>query len=122
MPSPILIVDDSPIIVPRLQQMLEDITPSSPIFHAGDYTQALAILLDSSPAFVFLDINLPGASGIDLLRHLKKGSPSPIVIMLSNQSGDFYRSRCLALGADYFIDKSTEFDLIPEIIRSRLPA
>ena len=116
----ILIVDDSPIIVERLKNMLEALALPVPIFHAGTSAEAQSSLHRIQPTLILLDINLPDASGIDLLKTIKKTYPAIVVIMLSNQSGDFYRNRCKSLGADYFIDKSTEFDNIPYIVLTHI--
>ena len=90
------------------------------ITSAGSYEEALVLLVPAHPDIAILDINLPGASGIELLRYIKTRYPSTHVIMLSNQSGEFYRAKCKSLGASYFIDKSTEFDQVPQAIASFL--
>lgn len=45
---------------------------------------------------------------------IKKGAPSPVVIMLTNYPYPQYRSKCKELGADYFFDKVTEIEKIAE--------
>jgi DNA-binding NarL/FixJ family response regulator len=52
-----------------------------------------------------------------VLQALKKMNPAPRVIMLTNYSSDLYRKKCTALGADFFLDKTTEFDKIPDIFK-----
>ena|ERR1700744_3000123 len=116
----ILIVDDSLIITERLQTMLRGLDNIGAIACAGDYSLALQLLMDGRFDIVLLDINLPGKSGIDLLRHIKGIYPQTIVIMLTNQSGRYYRDICKRWGADYFMDKSTEFEDVPVIISSLL--
>jgi DNA-binding NarL/FixJ family response regulator len=114
----VLIVDDSPIIIERLKTMLEDLANVQTILHAGTYANALPILAKDNPDIVILDINLPDKSGIELLRYIKKNQAEVTVIMLSNQAGDYYRNLCQLCGAQYFIDKSTEFEQVPGIILS----
>jgi DNA-binding NarL/FixJ family response regulator len=114
----IVIVDDSLLITERLQAMLRELENIGSVECTGDYPSALQLLVKMSPDIVLLDINLPGRSGLDLLRHIKTNYPASIVIMLTNQSGDFYRNICKKLGADYFIDKSKEFEDIPVIVSS----
>lgn len=114
----ILIVDDSPIIVERLQNMLKSVEDTGLIMQAGDYSTALIRLSESQPDIVLLDINLSGHSGIVLLQYIKKTYPSIIVIMISNQADDYYRKICQRLGAAYFIDKSSEIEQLPAIISS----
>src|ERR1700754_2732214 len=116
----VLIIDDSPIITARLRHMLESHSNTGLILHADRYSKALPLLQEHSPQIVLLDIHLPDVNGIQALQYIKKEYPSIIVIMMTNQAGPFYRSRCKALGASFFIDKSTEFDLIPQIITSFL--
>ena len=112
----ILIVDDSPIIVERLQNMLEGSKNIGPIRKAGDYPSAVRQLAESQPEIVLLDINLPGRSGIALLQYIKSVYPSIIVIMVSNRAEESYRRICLKMGANYFIDKSKEIEQVPSII------
>ena len=114
----ILIVDDSPIIVERLQNMLKSVENTGPVSQAGDYSSALSQLMESRPDIVLLDINLPDRSGIALLQHIKKVYPSIIVIMISNQADEYYRKICQRFGAAYFVDKSTEIEQLPDIIFS----
>lgn len=116
----ILIVDDSPIIVERLQNMLSGLENVGQIRQAGDYSSTLSELSGQPPDIVLLDINLPGRSGIALLQYIKTIYPSIIVIMISNQSDDYYRRVCQKMGADHFIDKSTDFEQILPLISSFL--
>ena len=67
------------------------------------------------PDAVILDIRMPGGSGIDVLKKIKKNYPSTLVIMFTNYPTAQYRKRCLDLGTDFFFDKSTEFDKIPNL-------
>lgn len=114
----VLIVDDSPIIIERLKIMLADLENVRTILHAGTYSKALSILAESNLDIAILDINLPDKSGIELLRYIKKNHSEITVIMVSNQAGDYYRNLCKLNGAEYFIDKSSEFERVPGIILS----
>jgi DNA-binding NarL/FixJ family response regulator len=114
----ILFVDDSPIIIERLKIMLEDLPNIRTILHADTYAKALPILTNRNPDIVILDINLPDKSGIELLRYIKKNLTEITVIMLSNHTGDYYRNLCKLIGAEYFVDKSSEFERVPGIILS----
>ncbi len=115
-----MIVDDSPIIVAWLRQMLAELEAIGKVLEAGSYKEALPLLHSSLPDIVLLDINLPEINGIELLRYIKSESPSAIVIMLTNQADEFYRIRCKKLGADYFLDKSSEFEQVPALVASLL--
>ena len=114
----VLIVDDSYLIIERVKDMLSDVVKPEHIMHAHTYTDGLEMLEESKPDILILDINLPDTNGIELLRLVKNKYPAVIVIMLTNQGGDYYRQLCLKIGADHFIDKSKDFDLLPEIFIS----
>jgi CheY-like chemotaxis protein len=116
----ILIVDDSILIIDRLQTMLTEFNDPGPIRYAVDYPSAMQQIKDFLPDIVLLDINLPGGSGIEILRYIKTQFSVIVVIMLTNQGGDYYRNICRKLGADHFVDKSSEFEQVPTIISSIL--
>ena len=116
----VLIVDDSPVIVSRLKSLLEGLPGLDSILDAGTYADAVAILAERSPHILLLDINLPDHSGIWLLRYVAEKYPSIIVIMISNQTSEYYENICRRLGAVYFIDKSIDFDKVPAILSTFL--
>lgn len=116
----LLIVDDSNVIVSRLKGLLQGLPGLPPIVEAHSYAETLQQLTTTPPDIVLLDINLPDRNGIELLRHIRRHHPAVIVIMISNQGGMFYRDLCLRLGAAHYVDKSTEFELIPTLISSYL--
>jgi len=81
--------------------------------------EALVLLDGYQPDIMVLDINMPGMSGIEMLRRLNFSTMvKPVVIMLTNNTFAGYRDECLRLGADYFLDKSRDFLLIPSILES----
>jgi len=114
----ILIVDDSPLIIERLSELLKELDHIDIIVNAGNYEDAIEMLTTKNIDTVLLDIHLPGKNGIALLKYIKAIYPDIKVIMLSNQATGFYRSICKNAGASYFIDKSKEFESIPTIISS----
>ena len=114
----VIIVDDSPLIVKRLLDMLNDLPGLEWIKHAGNYAEGLQLIKENNPGILLLDINLPDKSGIELLRVCKETNPGTKVIMITNQANEYYRKLCMKLGASYFIDKSKEFEQIAEAIAS----
>ena len=112
----ILVVDDSPLIITRLLEMLREIPAISWIRHAGSYREAMEIITEQQPRILLLDINLPDKSGIEILRSVKQHASSAKVIMITNQANEYYQKLCIQLGADYFIDKTKEFEQVAGII------
>jgi DNA-binding NarL/FixJ family response regulator len=111
----ILIVEDSILIRDRMNIILSELSCISGIENSGDGIEALNMVQVNNPDVVLLDINLPGKSGLSVLKEIKLQS-SATVVMLTNYSDEYYRSLCSRLGADHFLDKSTEFEKIPSIL------
>ena len=111
----IVIVDDSAALRARLVEMLSRIEGIEVIGQAQDAPQGLASIHALRPEVVVLDIQMPGGSGIDVLREVKRDYPETIVIMLTNHEDSQYRAKCMALQADYFLSKSTDSSLLVEI-------
>jgi len=59
-------------------------------------------------------------SGADVLSDIKKTSPASKVIMLTNYAYPENRKKCIDRGADYFFDKSTEFQEVVGVLRGML--
>jgi DNA-binding NarL/FixJ family response regulator len=114
----VFIVDDSPLIIERLINMLEGLLPPDHIGHAGSFTDALTHIGRNPPDILLLDVHLPDKSGVELLRTVRKHYPHITVIMISNQADESYRTACASLGARCFLDKSAQFEQIPALIAS----
>jgi DNA-binding NarL/FixJ family response regulator len=116
----ILVVDDYILIVDRLKAILEELEGVDRVLSAGSYVESVELLQTYSPDIALLDIHLPDKSGIELLGFIKAFHPCMRVIMISNQSSTTYKDLCQEKGADYFIDKSNDFEMIPSLISSFL--
>lgn len=114
----ILIVDDSTIIIKRVSGIIKDLNNTGTILHAGNFIKAIQLINEFSPKIILLDIHLPDKSGVEILRYVKEKNLPITVIMLTNQSEEYYKTLCTEIGADYFIDKSSGFEEIPGIINS----
>src|SRR5262245_48216888 len=115
----VFIVDDSRVTRDRLISMLRQIDEVTIIGHAEDAFSAIDSIRTLAPDVVILDIHMPGsASGIYVLERIKSLRNVPVMIMLTNFSYRQYRKRCVEAGADFFFDKSTEFEKIPDVLRA----
>ena len=116
----IMIVDDNVNFVKRMTGLLENLDGISSINVAGDYDNAVRLLSEQTPDFLLLDINLPGKNGMEILKVIKNNKLKCEVIMITNHADEYYRIQCKKLGAKYFLDKSSEFGLVPEIISKQI--
>lgn len=114
---PVFIVDDSPVVRDRLVTMISELPNVEVIGQADIAFEAIDSIRQLRPSVVVLDISMPGGSGMYVLESIKKERPGPTVIMLTNFAHDQYRQKCLQLGADYFFDKTTEFERVTEVLR-----
>jgi two-component system LytT family response regulator len=65
-----LIIDDEPLAVMELKEMLKKYAEIEVIDSAGDAMEAIEKIQTLQPQLLFLDINMPGSSGFDLLEQL----------------------------------------------------
>ena len=61
---------------------------------------------------------MPGINGIDVLKSIKKTDPETIILILTNFPYPQYRDTCMKAGADYFFDKSNEFEKVVDVLQS----
>ncbi len=118
MPLKLFIVDNSMLIVVRLINILSEIENIKIIGVANNATKAVEYILKSNPDVVILDIHMPDGNGIDILKQIKKEKPSIKVLMLTNYPESDYKKICMKEGADYFLDKSIEFEKVIDICKN----
>jgi two-component system response regulator DevR len=111
----VFIADDSLVVREHLVTMLDELAGIVIVGQAETVAEAISAIAKLQPDVVILDIHMPDGSGIDVLQTIKQDEPAPVVIVLTNYPYPAYRQKFLQAGADFFLDKSTEFDQIPEL-------
>jgi len=102
MPDKILVADDEEKIARMVGSYLEA-SGFLPLL-AFDGKTALGLIKEHSPACLILDINMPGADGLEVAREVRKSSSVPI-IFLTARADETDRILGLELGADDYIAK-----------------
>jgi len=105
----------------------------NPLVHVSSYDEALDYILGQGkyldrntyplPLIVFLDINMPGKSGLDVLEWLRENESTKrlVVIMMSGSTADADIARAYALGANsYLLKPETREDLVKTLIHFRM--
>jgi DNA-binding NarL/FixJ family response regulator len=82
-------------------------------------TEAINGVAELQPDVLILDMAMAGGSGFDVLQGIKQLPSAPLIIVLTNYPA--YRQRSLEAGADYFFDKSSEFDQFLELLERLMP-
>lgn len=113
----IFIADDSRAVVERLADLLEEVPGAQLVGQAGDVPEAIRGIQKMAPEALILDLQMPGGSGLDVLRAIRTDHPYLCVLICTNYSHPQYREECLNAGANFFLDKSAEFEKIPSILR-----
>ena len=99
----ILVIDDEPAIRDMLQIALD--AAGFKVVLAEDVKQAYPIIIDTPPDLILLDWMMPGTSGIELLRRLRRDEINVPVIMLTAKVEEASKIAGLDSGADDYIAK-----------------
>lgn len=113
----VFIADDSMLILERLKVMISDLSEIEIIGESRTGIGAMQAIIKKNPDVMILDIKMPGAGGIDVLKYIKNNNKNTKVIMLTNYPFPQYREKCMELGADYFFKKSTEFENVIDALK-----
>jgi len=112
----VFIVDESLPVRLRLARLLGAIDEVRVVGEASSANEAVAGILRSHPRLVLLDLNLPGSTGLDVMRKVRETDPDVVFAVLTNHSEPQYRDACLRAGARYFLDKSRDLDKVMAMV------
>jgi DNA-binding NarL/FixJ family response regulator len=113
----VFIADDSTVVVERLAGLLEEVPGAQLVGQAGDVLETVRGVRKMKPDALILDLQMPGGSGLDVLRAVRTDYPHLHVLVCTNYPYPQYREQCLNAGANFFLDKSIDFEKIPAILR-----
>lgn len=105
----VFLVEDSRAILEHVRAVVSEVSGAEIVAEADTESAAIEGICRMRPDTVILDLALSIGSGIAVLKHARSVLPAARFIILTNRSDSLYRKKCLALGADCFIDKSREF-------------
>jgi two-component system invasion response regulator UvrY len=109
----ILLADDHVVVRRGLRDILTGAFAGAQFIEAGTGDEVLSAIRTSRCNLLILDINMPGRTGVDVLREVKGLCPGIPVLMLSVQPEDQYAVRCLKAGASGYLNKdSAEEELV----------
>jgi DNA-binding NarL/FixJ family response regulator len=117
MPIDLLIVDSSKQVRTSLRALLGSVEGVTAIRETALLSEAMDSARQDPPTMVILDLALPDGLSTEIIKPLKRLSPTLRIAMLTLLAGSVYRARCLHLGADWFFDKATDIDALLEVVR-----
>jgi DNA-binding NarL/FixJ family response regulator len=114
----VFVVEDSAAVRERLVEMIREVAEMEVVGEAANYDRAVAGIASTAPDVAILDIKLAddAGSGIDVLNEIRKTMPALRAIVLSNYVSPQHLKASAEAGAEFFLDKSSDFERIPEIL------
>lgn len=114
----VFLVEDSAAVCERLVEMIEASGGHKVVGKAATYDDAVAGISATRPEVGIFDIQLARGNGIEALAAAKRSLPGLIGIVMSNYTTPQYAKASADAGADYFLDKSADFERIQDILSS----
>src|SRR5438128_2540337 len=114
----LLIVDDDVSLCKHLKTFFE--RQKYKVEMANDGNQAVEMTQKFRPHLMFLDIGLPGISGIEVLKQVKQKDPSVRVIMITGQTEDELMRQARMLGADDYVTKPFTLEYLSGEVMDKL--
>jgi len=113
----VLLVDDEPMMLEQLKVMIKPLCPLWNLYPAVDGSQAMHIIEDLPIHLAFLDIEMPGKSGLELAAELKQKYPSiEIVIITAHQDFD-YAKQSIKVGVAEYLTKPLIESELKEVVK-----
>jgi two-component system invasion response regulator UvrY len=116
----ILIADDHPILRRGLKEILVRELEGSICGEAGNAQQVLSEVQRENWDLVILDVTMPGRSGLDVLRELRRLRPKLPVLVLSVHPEDQLGTRVLKAGASGYMNKESAPEELIKAVRKVL--
>lgn len=105
----IYVVEDSPILLRLLRDMLSGIPGARFIGHADRADKAITEIVEKKPDAIIVDLMLETGTGFDVLEAVgQQSAKAPLAIVLTNFTMPPHPEWAERLGASYFFDKGTE--------------
>ena len=113
----ILLVDDEPDILDILH---EHFAKECDVETAADGMTALAIVRARRPDVIFLDINMPGINGVDVLKSVKELDATIPVLMVTASADNALAAEAIKRGAFSYIPKPFDLKYLNHLVAAAL--
>lgn len=115
-PIRVVLADDHTLVRSGIRRILEAHPGFEVVGEAADGEEAIALVRQTLPDVIVLDLNMPGLGGLDALPPLKLAQPSLKVVVLSMHAGREYVARAMKGGANaYLLKDSAVQDLVAAV-------
>ncbi len=117
-PVRVFLADDHPLLRAGLKLSFDQNDQVELVGEAGDGYRAVEEIRAHLPDVVLLDVDMPGLSGIGIIRIIRQLYPDMKIVMLSTYNDDKYIQASMEAGADGYVLKCVSIDELVKIIRS----
>ena len=114
----VFLVDDHSVVREGYRRLLERSSGISVIGEAANATDAYSEFQRLRPDVVVMDISLPGASGIEAMRHMLAREPRAKVLIFSMHEEPIFASRAFQAGALGYVTKASAPEVLVEAVRT----
>ena len=112
----VFLVEDSPLVRERLVEIIQGGGTHHVVGEAATYQEAIEGIAATNPDVGIFDIKLACGSGIDALVEVRRRRPQFVGIVITNYSTAQFRKASADAGAAFFLDKSSDFERIAQIL------
>lgn len=119
----ILVVDDEKdmeiLFQQRFRKEIRDDEVQFAFASSGEEALIYLSQIEHEAVLILSDINMPGMSGLELLKHIKQKfeNPPPVVMMITAYGDTENYNQAMKLGADEFLTKPVDFKLLKEKLK-----
>src|SRR6478736_2751649 len=106
----VLVVDDDDVFRTRLGKAFQD--RGFEVRTAHDAAQAIRLAGQDSPEFAVVDLRMPGASGLDVVRELHAINPASVIVMLTGYGSIATAVAAVRAGAVHYLSKPVDIEQI----------
>jgi DNA-binding NarL/FixJ family response regulator len=116
----VFITDDHYMIIEGIRSLLQDEKNIEWLGHAMTADSCLAFIKNQQPDILFLDVNLPDKSGIDLCKEIKAHYSDILIIALSSFNQQSFIKKMMDNGASGYVIKNASRDELIKAINAVL--
>ncbi|HEY6509081.1 MAG TPA: response regulator transcription factor [Vicinamibacterales bacterium] len=111
----VLLVEDSPLLAARLRESLDGLENIEVVGVVAGESSAVEAVREQSVDVIVLDLQLKEGTGFGVVRRLGKARPK--IIVFTNYMLPEYQRRANAMGVEYFLNKSIDYERLPQLIQ-----
>jgi DNA-binding NarL/FixJ family response regulator len=114
----VMVVDDHPIVRQGVRSLLSTAPDLALVAEAENAQRAVELALSQQPDVILLDVRMPGDSGVDCARTLRRLLPAAKILMLTSFDDDDIITQALAVGVHGYLLKSASDDHLAQAVRA----